>query len=24
VHAETGAHPYDDAIRRARAALRDG
>jgi hypothetical protein len=24
VHAETGAHPYDDAIHRARAALRDG
>jgi hypothetical protein len=24
VHAETGAHPYDDAIRRARAAMRDG
>jgi hypothetical protein len=24
VHAETGAHPYDDAIRRARAAMREG
>ena len=24
VHAETGAHPYDEAIRRARAAMRDG
>jgi hypothetical protein len=24
VHAETGAHPYDDALRRARVAMRDG